>query len=569
MKVGFSRRTRLSATPISAFLGDFTPISPEETFMSATVTTLKRVAAPVQTRAKRVIPYLVITICSAAFFYLFLRVLWRVGDEGTIVYGAERALHGQIPGRDFIDVIGPGAFYWLAAWFRVLGTSFFVARLELLFESVSMVFLIFFVARRLGASGWLASAFWAIVSLPLWPAASHHWTSDLFALLSFAAFVWWNHQKRAWLLFWCGIFAGVVSTIIQQKGLYLLAAYLAILFWLERPMRRSWRSCAQLLVGYAAIGAFVLLFYWRCHALADLLYANLAWPLHSYRGINHVPYAFALSSLFEQRLALLHFGFTFWTAAVLAVLSVLPFCTIAVLPFLPLAAAAFRRNILTPNLVLYLVPGFALFLSEMHRCDIQHVVFGSPILLVVLLSAFSKGMPKYRLAIGTFAVACLVLCAGIEIIPPLAVRNRTNTRRGGLLSPAPDPALSFLASIPPGEPVFIYPDYSMYNFLMAEPNPTRWSSLMYGFNPPEQFRDATNDLERKQVKYVLWDTLFSGGNLKRWFPEYIDPPPDKLIMEPYIESHYRQIGLENGFRIMERKRTAYIPASEQTVPHSY
>jgi hypothetical protein len=37
------------------------------------------------------------------------------------------------------------------------------------------------------------------------------------------------------------------------------------------------------------------------------------------------------------------------------------------------------------------------------------------------------------------------------------------------------------------------------------------------------------------------------------FPAYRQPPADQLIMEPYLEAHYRQIGFEKQFRILERK----------------
>jgi hypothetical protein len=58
------------------------------------------------------------------------------------------------------------------------------------------------------------------------------------------------------------------------------------------------------------------------------------------------------------------------------------------------------------------------------------------------------------------------------------------------------------------------------------------------------------------VKYVLWDTLVDGQNLKQWFPAYQHPPQDRLIVEPYLMEHYDLVGNRNGFRLLQRKGTS-------------
>ncbi len=94
----------------------------------------------------------------------------------------------------------------------------------------------------------------------------------------------------------------------------------------------------------------------------------------------------------------------------------------------------------------------------------------------------------------------------------------------------------------------------MYYFLADVRNPTRFSALMYDPSTNFLFREAVRDVDSKKVRYVLWDTVFAGENLRSVFPAYHPPAPDKLIMEPYLQTHYRQIGFENGFRILERRQ---------------
>ena len=72
-------------------------------------------------------------------------------------------------------------------------------------------------------------------------------------------------------------------------------------------------------------------------------------------------------------------------------------------------------------------------------------------------------------------------------------------------------------------------------------------------NTDAQFREVVHDLDDAKVRYVLWDTVFAGDSMRTLFPAYRYPPPDRLIIEPYLETHYRQIAFENGIRILERR----------------
>jgi hypothetical protein len=128
-----------------------------------------------------------------------------------------------------------------------------------------------------------------------------------------------------------------------------------------------------------------------------------------------------------------------------------------------------------------------------------------------------------------------------------------NTRRGPVAMAQYDGALEFIQShVAPGEPVFVYPYYPMYYFLANVRNPTRHSILLYGYNGADEFREAVQTIESKRVEFVLWDTVVSGENLRRWFPGYSDPAVDDQVLEAYLESHYRLLETRNGFRILQR-----------------
>src|SRR2546430_4915814 len=90
------------------------------------------VAPPAPANRREHLRYALVGLGSAAYLYPFLRVLWRVGDEGTLVYGAQRVAEGAVPYRDFMEVMGPGTFYWLGRFFQTSRATWAFARPRLL-----------------------------------------------------------------------------------------------------------------------------------------------------------------------------------------------------------------------------------------------------------------------------------------------------------------------------------------------------------------------------------------------------------------------------------------------------
>ena len=140
-------------------------------------------------------------IFSSAYLYPFLRVLWRIGDEPSVVYGAQLVSEGNIPYRDFFEVMGPASFYWLALFFKIFGTKWVVSRLLLLFTVSISTVIIYWMTRRLyaGAFDVLPALFFLMTGIPIWPGVNHHWDSLFFALLSFGTFLLWQDSRRRWL----------------------------------------------------------------------------------------------------------------------------------------------------------------------------------------------------------------------------------------------------------------------------------------------------------------------------------------------------------------------------------
>ncbi len=508
--------------------------------------------------------YGLLALGSGAYLYPFLRVLWRVGDEGTLVVGAQRVAEGAVPYRDFFEIMGPGTFYWLGLFFKLFGTTWMVTRLLLLVTGVATTLVVYWLARRLRSGLEALPALLTLaLGIPLWPAVNHHWDSNLFALLSFSVFVSWLDSARRWQLTMAGVLAGLTTLFIQQKGGLLLLSFLLTMCILSRKRPDFRSSVARLLAGYVGVLAVLVLYFYAAGALPEFVYANVIWPVSNYHGVNLVPYGFGLRAWVNFLLPL----FPSAVAPGVADFFLLPFVVVAATPILlAILAMALRAKAFNRATLPYWTAGAALWLAEIHRMDITHLIYGSPLLLILCLYLCQQQPNRFwrrGLQLLTFSI---VLFAAFYALIPQVARTRMVTRRGAVYTFTDDAALEFLQQhTESGEAVFVYPYCPMYYFLSGTTNPTRFSILMYHMNTDAQFQEVVSALDQRKVRYVLWDTAVDGPNLKRWFPAYQQPPREKLIIEPYLTEHYDLIGSKNGFRILRRKDATLANASRPAV----
>ena len=102
--------------------------------------------------------------------------------------------------------------------------------------------------------------------------------------------------------------------------------------------------------------------------------------------------------------------------------------------------------------------------------------------------------------------------------------------------------------------MFAYPYCPIYYFLTETTNPTRFSFLMYGYNTPSQMDEVKRVLEAHRVKYVVWNSSFETDGVNSFFPGSKLVRPEDLVIEPYLESHYKVVWVDGGTRVMERNQ---------------
>ncbi len=523
-----------------------------------------RASAPTTNLAKSR-RYVAVAACTILYLYPFMRFLSGGADEGTLINGAVRVIEGQLPYRDFFEVMGPGTFYWLAGFFKLLGTTWVATRVSLMLTAVLTTALMYLLSRRLnGRFRMLPSVILLGTSFPAWPAISHHSLSNLLALLSLTTWIVGFEQRRPALLFATGLLAGFTTCVMQPKGCLVFMSLLLLLWLSRRQQPAVLRLAVVMLGGYVVVAIAVLLCFWIAGGLSDLLYANVVWPLTNYTTVNVVPYGLGLSGYWKTWTMSLSSPVLPAAGLCLAGLLIIPYLVVAALPgILLLLGLRDRKLSFTRATLPYWAVGTAVWLSEIHRKDLTHLVYGSPILIILCVSLYSQLRDRLNTMAIRLVVGCSILLMACNWFVVSAAKTRTATKRGTVYTFGADSGLQFLdAHVASDEKIFVYPYHPIYYFLAAAKNPTRYSLLMYQMNTDAQFRDAVRSLEDQRVRFVLWDMAFEREKAKIWFPSYRAPPTEERIIEPYLVQHYKTLGYRDGWRLLERDDSSGTAKSE-------
>jgi hypothetical protein len=382
---------------------------------------------------------------------------------------------------------------------------------------------------------------------------SPHYESNLFALVALAAFLRAESGGRRSTLFLSGLIAGVASCFLQQKGLYVAASFVLSILILHRTERLKRIGLA--VGGYLVVAAAGAAFYGAEGVLTHFIRFNLHLAA-KYNGVNAAPYGWEVwAKWIPDWFSALRHAMPAPAALAASLAMNLPYLLILAVPFLVGALLwLWKRELWRREIVPYWAAGYAIWLAEIHRFDIGHLRDGAILLAVLFLTLCEKHKTAWVRGCALAVGVCLVMDGVAAGKAALQFKTPIHSRHGTLLARHPDGALQFLlAHTKPGDYIFVYPYRPVYYFLADTRNPTRFTFFLYHWNTAQEFQEAVRDLETKKVKYVLWDASFSGNGMRTVFPAYRQPPPNELIMEPYLETHYRQVAFANGFRILERK----------------
>lgn len=446
--------------------------------------------------------------------------LYRSGidfaDEGFLAYGAVRAMHGQVPNRDFVSLQPPLAFYTVAAMFRLFGTSLVSLRILGLGIYLGITLLIFGIARHLTSpvlslaaavpAAILGIPYFNFVPFSVWQGITASLAAALFLLR--ASSVGPSNRHRYYLALPAGALSAASMLFRQDQGLYSaisILVYMLALKWARKPEIST--PNLKRLAGFW-LGGMVLIFlpsgiYWFVvGALPDMFKQLIVFPLTTYGKTSSIPLAwFSLNQ-----------SFTFNAAACLYYLPPV----IEILAAVWLFAQIVRRDFSVKEAKLtFITLWSALFWCQgLTRSDYHHLLITLAPFFVLCAWCWSTVLenlgrmvankPKSpfvpaRVRIVT-SIGAGVLVAGylLAIEPvflpsPIEASQTVALPRAGVRvqnAPILENFIESLQSLArPGQSILCLPYQPMFYFLSERRNPTRWNYLWPGDQTPKEHQD--------------------------------------------------------------------------------
>ena len=500
-----------------------------------------------------------LALCAVSILFLwpFADHTGLYPDEGIILQGAERILHGEVPYRDFFTFYTPLSYYWTALRLRIFGNSFFVGRAILLVYGGVFSMVIYLLARRVCSRGVsaLTAYLFLVTGLPHRFAVLHNWDSAFWAALAFYAVVRWLQSRHPFAALASGTLASLAVLTNQSTGagfLLGLSAAGLILIWRQPRLPLSWRAhFAGLLAGLTWPWVLMAVYFASQNALTAML-ADLVWPLHRYHGVNWLPYGY-ISISYDAWESL--YGSGPWIRRLLFMFVTSPLFLVPILPFVALALCAVRKRsrFAAGERGAYFVTvcacglGGVLSAVAAGRPDINHLFYVSLPLYVMLgwildakpvdspLLAKTRPLLVALLMVSFTAFGMVYLVSG-----PLVAGQRLETRRGTVRLACCDGVIPYLtAHVRRGEKIFVYPYQPLYYFLTDTSSPAPFDYLQLGMHTDEQMTEAIAAVESGRTRYVVFAPAFNSAIVPQVWPS---TPQSILARDPvrdHILTHYR------------------------------
>jgi 4-amino-4-deoxy-L-arabinose transferase-like glycosyltransferase len=488
---------------------------------------------PISDRRERVIAILVF-ISSFAYLCAFRRYLSLEPDEGIVLQGAERILHGQLPYRDFFTFYTPGSFYLVAFLFRIFGDSFVVARTSLAFSGAVCSLITYVIARRSSprAIALFAAVLTTIAGIAYRFLVLHNWYSTLFACLAVYAAVRWLESRQSMWVFAMGTLCSMTFLIEQSKGsglcLGLVLGFAAVCF-VDRD--RILRGRENIVLSVGALWPFAVTFaYFGAQHATSAMLQDWLWPLHHYTRANHVPYGWQNWSD-SAREAIFYSG-----SFGLRLLKIIAISPGLLVPALPLFASALfvywilrtRRDHApsSESQSVLLISGVlcGLLVSVIVvRADIIHFMYLTPfwyILLAWILGSNQlpgKLLSRLRPYVITFVGCAFGLMAFALLLTASGANHRIETRRGVIYTTEKDTVIEYIQSHRSrGEDLIVYPYLPLYNYLTATRSPSGYDYFQPGMNTVQQSKEIIAALESHPGQAVLFEPWFADKFANSW-----------------------------------------------------
>jgi hypothetical protein len=496
-----------------------------------------------------------VLVASGAYLAFFYRIPPSTTDEGMIAAGAERILRGQIPYRDFFSELGPGSYYLQAAIFHLFGISVSSFRFTAWAMGAVLSGLIYLLGKHIirGPAAFVPPFIFTTTCYSYLFFVSHHWWANFFFLLELVCLVASVHILKEGgsllqrtVLFCAGVLAAFTLLCMQPKGAWAIITGVTFLILSEMLVANPTLSPAlragfgkMLWFLFGAGGALALVagnFGFR-DALGAWIFDNFTFLFTNYLPYENQPGVYSWARVIHDLR---------WVARNLSFQNlshVLGFYFFSVVgPAIGFMSAIWRikrygaaRLTHTRLLLLFLLGGIGSLISELHEPNIIHLVWASPIILILFVDAANeaiRGKGAWRsptIVAATLTIGLVIAVASRRVVQISGRRAPVYTRRGTLfMDPGTESTYqewidTIERDVPAGGETFIFPYDAQFYFLTATHNPSKYDVLISDFHSKRQFDEAISILDSRRPGFV-----FGFDMLERLSPRahYQDDPAD-------------------------------------------
>jgi len=501
---------------------------------------------------------------SLAFQLRVLDEKFLLGDEGVALMGGWRVSQGEVPHRDFFEIIPPVSFLPTAAVFRLFGPGILQARLLVLAYSLLLLLLVDRACSRLGASAW-ARLFPLALLTPFgvffWPVPSHHWLADLFvlgALLALLRAIEPGTAAARWAAL-AGACTGLCGFSLQDQGAYFsMATCLLVLPWVPREGHLRRRIALGWLGGLASVASIVLLWLLPAVGWRALLDQWVLFPATRYRTVStNVTGLFSgwegVAGLWSSGAWSSRPSFSVGLTLCTAVVFLLPVAA-AVSLFLAWRAPGPRR--LTMGVLA--AGAVACAGTAAHRWAITNLVWAAPGLLPPVVLGLSHALRSERRSIrwlgrvaAAVGVGAPLLFGTLYYFGVTPAHTATLHARAGTLQSVRieevrriQETLDAIERFVPREaPLFCNGYTPLINFLSLRPNPTRFQFFFQpAYNTDAQAAEVIASLRARPDTWVLLTRPIQPG----------------LAVESFVVAHYAPVW-QNERAVLMRPHPSGLP----------
>ena len=225
---------------------------------------------------------------AACYFRLFILPdvpLLPSGDQVGFAEAGSRIVAGQLPYRDYFQIVPPGTDFAYALLIRLFGLRTWTPHLVMATLAAVATLLITLISMRVlrGLSvvlpGLLLVGFLLLVSMD----GTHHWFSTVAALAALLVLLGGTTLPQ---IAAAGALCGLTACFTQNKGATVLVGFVVYLVWkasLDGAPARAWlRQCAALVGVAACTFAVANVYFVSAVGMRRWLYCLVVYPLRYY-----------------------------------------------------------------------------------------------------------------------------------------------------------------------------------------------------------------------------------------------------------------------------------------------